>query len=80
MHWSSHCGSEGKEYDTVSVRIWGVFCFFLVFLGPHLQQYGGSQVRGPIGAKAASLRHSYNNAGSKLCLQPTPQLRAMRDP
>ena len=32
--------------------------------------YGGSQARGPVGAVAASLRHSHSNAGSKPCLQP----------
>ena len=30
--------------------------------------YGSSQVRGQIGATAASLCHSHSNAGSKLCL------------
>ena len=38
--------------------------------------HGGSQVRGPIGAVATTLPH---NMGSKLHLQPTPQLRAMPD-
>ena len=42
--------------------------------------YGGSQARGRIGATAAGLHHSYSNAGSALCLRPTPQLRAMLDP
>ena len=36
--------------------------------------YGGSQARGGIGAVATGLRHSHSNSGSKLCLQPTPQL------
>ena len=38
--------------------------------------YGGFQTRGPIGATAASLRHSHSNARSKPCLQRTPQLMA----
>ena len=42
--------------------------------------YGGSQATGPIGAVAASLRHSHSSAGSKLHLRPTPQLRATLDP
>ena len=42
--------------------------------------YGGSQARGGIGATAARLHHSHGNAGSELCLQPTPQLMATRDP
>ena len=40
--------------------------------------YGGSQTRGRIGAKAASLH--YSNAGSEPCLQPTPQFTATLDP
>ena len=43
--------------------------------------YGGSQARGWIGgAVAASLCHSHSNVGSRLRLQPTPQLMAMSDP
>ena len=38
--------------------------------------YGGSQARGPIGAAATSLHHSYNNVGSELRLRTTPQLIA----
>ena len=42
--------------------------------------YGGFQARGLIGAIAASLLQSHSNAGSKLCLGPTPQLTATPDP
>ena len=42
--------------------------------------YGGSQARGPIGTTAAGSHHSHSNAGSKVCLQPTPQLMAEPDP
>ena len=42
---------------------------FLLFRAAHAA-YGGSQVRGRIGAVAADLHHSHNNAGSKLHLQP----------
>ena len=38
--------------------------------------YAGSQARGRVGATAASLHHSDNNAISKLCLRPTPQLNS----
>ena len=42
--------------------------------------YGGSQARGLMGPVDASLCHSHSNAGSKPCMQPTPQLTAMPDP
>ena len=41
--------------------------------------YGSSQAKSPIGAIAASLRHSHSNTGSESHLQPTPQLMAMLD-
>ena len=42
--------------------------------------YGGSQVRGLIGAVAARLHQSCSNARSELRLQPTPEVTAMLDP
>ena len=42
--------------------------------------YGGSQARGPIGAVAAGLHHSRNNAGSEPRLRPTPLFTATLDP
>ena len=42
--------------------------------------YGKSQARGRIRAATAGLHHSHSHAGSKPCLQPTPQLTAMPDP
>ena len=42
--------------------------------------YGSSQARGQIRATAAGLHHGHSNAGSKLCLQPTPQFTATPDP
>ena len=46
-----------------------LFCFFLFRAAP--VAYGGSQTSGPIRATAASLHHSYSNAGSELHLWPT---------
>ena len=42
--------------------------------------YGDSQARGLIGAVATGLYQSHSNAGSKPCLQSTPQLTAIPDP
>ena len=51
-----------------------IFCLF----GAAPMAYGGSQARDPSRAVATGLSHS--NAGSELCLQPTPQFMAMPDP
>ena len=56
------------------------FFFFFVFSRAVLMAYGSSQARGLIGAVAAGLCQSHSNAGSKLCLQPTPQFTATPDP
>ena len=47
--------------------------FFLIFM-PVPVAYGGSQVRGQIGAGAAGLHHSHSKAGSEPHLQPMLQL------
>ena len=54
------------------------FFFFLNRAAP--QAYGSSQVMDQIGAMAASLHHSHSNLGSKLHLQPIPELIAMPYP
>ena len=54
------------------------FIYLFVFTTP--MAYGGSQARGRIRATAAGLHHSHSKAGSKLYLQPTPQLMARLDP
>ena len=54
--------------------------FAFCLLRATLTAYGGFQARGLIGAVAAGLHHSHSNAGSKLRLQPTPQLMARPDP
>ena len=46
----------------------------IMFFRAALEAYGGSQVRGPIGAVAAALYHSHSNAGSEPHLQLTPHL------
>ena len=57
------------------------FFFFLSFLGPHPRHMEVPRLGvGLIGAVAAGLSQSHSNAGSKLCLQPTPQLTATPDP
>ena len=52
--------------------------FFFFLTTP--EAYGGSQARGRIRAAAAGLHHSHSNAGSKLHLQPMPQLTATLNP
>ena len=42
--------------------------------------YGGSQVRGLIGAVDTGLCRSHSSAGSEAHLRHTPQLAAMPDP
>ena len=54
--------------------------FFVLFFGATPMAHGGSQAKGRIRATATSLPHSYSNAGSEPCLQPTPQVTAMPDP
>ena len=56
-----------------------LFFFFCLFRATPTAN-GGSQAKGQIGAVAASLPHSHSNAGSKLNLRPTPQLKATSDP
>ena len=59
------------------------FFFFFFFSGSSRatpEAYGDSQARGLIGAVDDGLCQSHSNAGSELCLQPTPQLMAMPDP
>ena len=55
------------------------FYFFFIFRVT-LVAFGSSQARGPVGAAAAGLHHSYRSARSKLLPRPTPQLTATLDP
>ena len=54
------------------------FCLF-AFSWAAPTAYGGSQVRGLIGAVATGLRQSHSNVGSKPHLQSTPELTATLD-
>ena len=65
--------------NTVEEYCFFSFFFFCLFRAAPTV-HGGSQARGQIRAVAAGLYHSHNNARFKLCLQPTPQLKAMPDP
>ena len=56
------------------------FILFIYFFRATPAAYGGSQVKGRIGATAAGLHHSHSKAGSEPRLQPTPELTAMLDP
>ena len=62
----------------LKLKSYPILFFFLFRAVP--VAYRGSQARGVTGATAAGLRHSHSNAGSKPCLQPTPQLTATPDP
>ena len=70
----SKCSSERR------VAYVSIFFFFFWSFRVSPVAYGSSQARGQTGVAAAGLHHSHSNAGSKLHLQPTPQLSAMMDP
>ena len=55
-------------------------CVFLSFFRAASVACGSFQARGLIGAVAAGLHHSHNNARSEPRLRPTPQLTATPDP
>ena len=62
-----------------------IYCLF-AFSRAAPEAYGGSQVRGLMGAVApltnvavAGLCQGHSNGGSDPCLRPTPQLTAMPD-
>ena len=70
---------SARKLLSLSLSSWTLmFCFVLFFFffflfGAAPAVYGSSQARGRIGATPASLHHSHSNAGSKMCLPPTPQ-------
>ena len=67
-------------WDICSLFFFFFFFVFLPFSWATPIAHGGSQARGVIGTVAAGIRQSHSNTGSKLHLQPTPQLTAMPDP
>ena len=54
-----------------------IYLFWLFRAAP--AAYGGSQVRGLIGAVAIGLCHIHSNARSKPCLRPTQRFMEMPD-
>ena len=65
--------------ESTAPRRHGILLSFIFFRAAP-SAYGGTQVRGLIGAVAAGLHQSHSNVGSELRLQPAPQLMAMLDP
>ena len=81
-----NCKTKGS-HSFILFEIYFIFIyyyFFFCFLVLHpTEACGISQGRDQIGAVAAGLfyvSHSHSNAGSDLCLLPTPQLTTMLDP
>ena len=70
----------GGPFWEKSANPWSIYFFSFCLFRATLTAYGGSQARSQIGAVVASLCHSHSNAGSELCLRPTPQLKATLDP
>ena len=71
--------TPNPDFHPVPSEHCSVWFLVFVFLGPHPRHMEVPRLGGLIGAVAAGLHHSHANAGSKLCLQPTPQLRVMPD-
>ena len=74
------CRSQGEISWRYSIERKGVFAFYLFLFRAISKTYGNSQARSQTRAVAASLRHSYSNAGSELHLQPAPRFMATPDP
>ena len=70
---------HGRLYSNLKVTRLFFFIFIYLLFRVSLAACGGSQARGRIGAIAARLHHSHSNAGSELCLRPTPQLTTTPD-
>ena len=88
------CMSQFLSSYPFIIYLFIIYLFFFLFLSLSLSLFFfffclfratptacvSSQVRGWIGAAAASLYHSHSNARSKPCPGPTPQLTATPDP
>ena len=69
-----------NAYYLVSILVLFLKIYLFLSFRATPTTYGGSQGRGRIRAAAAGLHHSTAMVGSKLCLQPIPQLTATPDP
>ena len=72
--------SHSASKDHILFLFIYLFLLFFFFLSATHKAYGSFQAWVQIGATAAGLSYSHSNKGSKLHLQPTPQLTAMLDP
>ena len=69
-----------ETWELQNVFIFLSFFFFFFFFRATPRAHGSSQARSLIRATAAHLCHSHSHMGSKLQLQPIPQLTATQDP
>ena len=67
--------SSFREFSLNVLSLSVIYIYFCLFAFARAAPaaYGGSQVRGLIGAVATSLCLSHSNRGSELCPRPTPQ-------
>ena len=70
-------GAHSKELHNDLGTLLSDNSFFVRFW--FFRAYGSYQARGPIGTTAAGQHHSRSHMGSKLHVQPTPQLTTMPD-
>ncbi len=69
---------QASRATLIGLLVWELLFFGFSRALPAV--YGGSQARDQIGAAATGLHQSHSNSGSKLRMQPTPQLTATPDP
>ena len=74
----SGCTNLYSQQQRIKSVIYFFLCLFAISWATPAA-YGSSQARGCIGAGATGLCQSHSNAGSKLRLQPSPQLTATLD-
>ena len=87
--FAAGAGEESREECTGILNSKCNFFFFghlipepgmCVFSRAAPEAHGGSQAKGLTGAVATGLRQSHSNAGSKLHMRHTRQLKAILDP
>ena len=76
--WAKHPKTTTAKIQCTISNLF-VFLYFWLFRAAPMA-HGSSQPRGRIRTTAAGLCHSHSNAGSKLHLRPTLELRATPDP